>query len=184
MSPSPSSAGTQLRSPLVAPYLRRPALFFDRGWMKILARNQSWHRRRKMRAKSAPKSRRAKSLLGAGLILGVVSLSLALAQTKVGDVSIGTKLVFKSSHLGGEIPVRIHLPSDYAKGESRYPVSLSPRNRRRFCLCLRLGRFSGPVRAHSRPHRRFDRRRQVSGAAAGHDRFPGKGTFLLRRQDI
>lgn len=75
-----------------------------------------------MRAKSAPKSRRIMSFLGAALILGVASLSSALVQTKVDDVSIGTKFVFKSSHIGGEIPVRIHLPSDYAKGESRYPV--------------------------------------------------------------
>jgi len=75
-----------------------------------------------MRAKSALKSRRAMSLLSAALLLGVVSLSSAPAQTKVGDVSIGTKFVFKSSHLEGEILVRIHLPSDYAKGEARYPV--------------------------------------------------------------
>ena len=75
-----------------------------------------------MKAKSVPKNRRVMSLLGAALILGVASLSSALVQTKVDDVSIGTKFVFKSSHIGGEIPVRIHLPSDYAKGESRYPV--------------------------------------------------------------
>ena len=60
------------------------------------------------------------ALLGAAVALSAPST--APCQTKTGDVPIGASYVFRSTHLQGEIPVRIHLPSDYAKGESRYPV--------------------------------------------------------------
>jgi enterochelin esterase-like enzyme len=60
--------------------------------------------------------------IAAVLVLGSLALSSASAQTKIGDVSIGTKFGFKSAHLDGEIPVRIHLPPAYEDGASRCSV--------------------------------------------------------------
>lgn len=58
----------------------------------------------------------------AALVLALIALSSASAQTRVGDVSIGTRFAFKSAHLEGDIPVRIHLPPGYESGAARYPV--------------------------------------------------------------
>lgn len=58
----------------------------------------------------------------AALVLGFAALSSASAQAKIGDVSIGTRFVFRSAHLEGDIPVRIHLPPGYESGASRSPV--------------------------------------------------------------
>jgi uncharacterized protein len=58
----------------------------------------------------------------AALVLALVALSSASAQTRIGDVSIGTQFVFRSAHLEGKIPVRIHLPPGYEGGMFRCPV--------------------------------------------------------------
>lgn len=56
------------------------------------------------------------------VLLALIALSPASAQTRIGDVSIGTRFVFKSAHVEGDIPVRIHLPPGCESGASRYPV--------------------------------------------------------------
>lgn len=58
----------------------------------------------------------------AALVLALFALSSAPAQTRVGDVSIGTQFVFHSTHLEGDVPVRIHLPPGYEGGTFRCPV--------------------------------------------------------------
>ncbi len=52
-------------------------------------------------------------------LLGAAALS---AQTKTGEVVFGTRYVFKSESLAGDIPLRIHLPADYDDGKNAYPV--------------------------------------------------------------
>lgn len=44
------------------------------------------------------------------------------AQSKVGEVSIGTKHIFTSDYLKDPVPVRIHLPVDRGKGGDPPPV--------------------------------------------------------------
>jgi tetratricopeptide (TPR) repeat protein len=45
-----------------------------------------------------------------------------LAQTRTGDVVIGSHYVFPSKFLKAEVPVSIHLPRGYDNGSGRYPV--------------------------------------------------------------
>jgi enterochelin esterase-like enzyme len=61
-------------------------------------------------------------LLGGMLTAAIPSLSSVQTQTKTGEISIGSRFVFTSKSLAGEIPVRIHLPPDYTNGDSKYPV--------------------------------------------------------------
>jgi tetratricopeptide (TPR) repeat protein len=60
------------------------------------------------------------------------------AQTRTGDVIVGSTYSFASKFLNAEVPVSIHLPQGYDKGDARYPV-----------LCLfDFGndfQFAGPV---------------------------------------
>jgi tetratricopeptide (TPR) repeat protein len=58
------------------------------------------------------------------LCLSVLALfpNLGSAQTKIADVSIGSVYAFPSTFLKGDVPVSIHLPPDYDKGDGRYPV--------------------------------------------------------------
>lgn len=58
----------------------------------------------------------------AAVVLALLALSSAPAQTRIGDVSIGTQFVFKSAHIKGDIPIRIHLPPGYEAGALRCPV--------------------------------------------------------------
>jgi uncharacterized protein len=51
------------------------------------------------------------ALAALSLVLAVAPPPARGAQTAVGEVSIGTRYVFTSPGLEGEIPVRIHLPS-------------------------------------------------------------------------
>jgi uncharacterized protein len=54
----------------------------------------------------------ARTLLGAfALVLAVAAPQIGAAQTGAGEVSIGTRYIFTSQFLPGEIPVRIHLPA-------------------------------------------------------------------------
>ena len=48
---------------------------------------------------------------GFALVLAAVAPQVRAAQTAAGEVSIGTRYVFTSRFLAGEIPVRIHLPA-------------------------------------------------------------------------
>jgi tetratricopeptide (TPR) repeat protein len=44
------------------------------------------------------------------------------AQTKTGEVAIGSTYSFPSTFLKTDVPVSIHLPQGYEKGDGRYPV--------------------------------------------------------------
>jgi len=74
---------------------------------------------------------RSESLGQAGRLLTVAGFTLAAvlaawpaaaAQTRGGEVSIGTKYVFSSGYLKGDIPVRIHLPAGTAGTGGPPPV--------------------------------------------------------------
>ncbi|HSA96872.1 MAG TPA: alpha/beta hydrolase-fold protein [Acidobacteriota bacterium] len=65
-----------------------------------------------------------KGLAGPVLAL-ILTLGLAAglrAQAKAGDVSIGTRYIFTSDHLKGEIPVRVHLPATLPAGAPPPPT--------------------------------------------------------------
>jgi len=62
------------------------------------------------------------ALPGLALILAVGTPPASEAQSRAGEVSIGTKYEFASAHLTGRIPVRIHLPADRGKGGTPPPV--------------------------------------------------------------
>lgn len=44
------------------------------------------------------------------------------APVETGQVVLGTRYVFKSPSLEGNVPVRIHLPAGYEEGQASYPV--------------------------------------------------------------
>jgi len=63
-------------------------------------------------------------MVGSGLTLTGLALTLLLgvpaaAQTKTGEVSIGTRYIFTFPGFQGEIPVRVHLPA--ARSETKDP---------------------------------------------------------------
>ncbi len=64
-----------------------------------------------------------------GPVLAAFAIALAIgpppvsaAQSKAGDVSIGTKYLFASAYVKGEIPVRVHLPTGPGKESAPPPV--------------------------------------------------------------
>jgi enterochelin esterase-like enzyme len=61
-------------------------------------------------------------LAGFALVLAVGTPPGSAAQSKTGEVSIGTKYVFTSAYVKGEIPVRVHLPASPGKGGTPPPV--------------------------------------------------------------
>ena len=66
---------------------------------------------------------RSGSVLASFALILTVGTSPALAgQSKTGDVSVGTKYVFTSAYVKGQIPVRIHLPADPGKAGTAPPV--------------------------------------------------------------
>jgi hypothetical protein len=74
------------------------------------------------------------------ILMAVLALSAngGLAQTRTGDVVIGSDYTFPSAFLKTDVPVSIHLPQGYNKGDGRYPV----------LYLLDFGndfRFAGPV---------------------------------------
>ncbi len=44
------------------------------------------------------------------------------AQTKTGDIIVGSAYTFPSTFLKSDVPISIHLPRDYERGGGRYPV--------------------------------------------------------------
>lgn len=56
------------------------------------------------------------------LIVWAAIVSPCDAQTKTGDIIVGTAYTFPSTALKSDVPVSVHLPRDYERGGSRYPV--------------------------------------------------------------
>jgi hypothetical protein len=61
-------------------------------------------------------------LAGFALVLAIGASPVYAAQSKEGEVSIGTKYIFTSAFVKGEIPVRIHLPAVPGKGGTPPPA--------------------------------------------------------------
>jgi hypothetical protein len=58
------------------------------------------------------------SLFFAGAVLGPPGS----AQTKTGDIFVGTAYSYPSAYLSSDVPVSVHLPRDYDRSDARYPV--------------------------------------------------------------
>jgi tetratricopeptide (TPR) repeat protein len=56
------------------------------------------------------------------LVVFAIFPLLGPAQTKTGDISIGSSYAFPSAYLKTDVPVNIHLPRDYDQSDGRYPV--------------------------------------------------------------